>query len=440
MFRTLTIIAAIFLANPLSPLSADFYGAAVVSLGDINEDGGFEYAVADPFFGSDDERWGTGRVQVVSAPTNKVIRVFDGKSKTDRFGATMISPGDLDGDGEPDLIIGAQGSMAKWTSSEVDVAGYVVAVSLASGQELYRIDTPAGKYQTMWHGAHALPTLVALDDLNGDGISDFAIGSPFVRSEGDDHAGAVRIYSGRDGEVLREKFGSRPHSHLGTRLAVIDDLDGDDLNDVLIGGGAVGCETVPERHAWGFVLACSSGELSELFRIEAPQESSSFGRSLCGLGDTNNDGIPDFAVGDHRSAVFRYSGRDGALLGEWESRLPRISLELIRLDDVNGDQTDDLGISVKHSLDPKYDNSRALLYVVSGSSNELLAEVEWEVWNFLRPGVALSILPRANTDNPGFVLVGTASIRNPSSEGSVHIVDLQTLKIKSRTNQSDLLK
>lgn len=82
------------------------FGAALASLGDIDGDGFDDLAVSEPF-GSE---W-DGRIMAFSGKDGRMIWAVDHLSYVDAalLGSCLAAPGDLDGDGVCDLVVGTEG-------------------------------------------------------------------------------------------------------------------------------------------------------------------------------------------------------------------------------------------------------------------------------------------------------------------------------------------
>jgi len=161
----------------LAELSGVFsFGQSVGSIGDVTADGRAEFIIATPIPPPEDDPNGPiiGRVGVYTLLDDgspemlfEVVgeqpEVEPGEGPTrDFFGASVAGPGDLDGDGTPDLLVSAPTDDEQTHS---DNNGILFAFSGADGTELFRII--GSRRQTL---GSAIGTA---DDLNADGIPDF---------------------------------------------------------------------------------------------------------------------------------------------------------------------------------------------------------------------------------------------------------------------------
>ena len=149
---------------------------------------------------------------------------------------------------------------------------------------------------------------VAVGDFNGDGIDDYAVGTPFEVVGGYRARGAVYVWYGNaDGtasaaERLFDPFASnREYLHFGWSLAV-GDFDGDGRDDLAISspydnvgsGLRGGTVTIYHGEAQSFSY---QGELDqESMNVDTNERGDRFGWSMA-AGDFDGDGDDDLAIG-----------------------------------------------------------------------------------------------------------------------------------------------
>uniref|UniRef100_A0A3Q2FM59 VWFA domain-containing protein n=1 Tax=Cyprinodon variegatus TaxID=28743 RepID=A0A3Q2FM59_CYPVA len=180
-------------------------------------------------FQPDDDKWNT---------TQRIT----GDQIGSYFGAELCSV-DIDSDGNTDfLLVGAP----MFYLSEERKEGMIYIYSLSDEMELKReheVRAPSmGRFGT---------TISSLSDLNGDGLTDVAVGAPLEQ----DNAGAVYIYLGQRGKGIRKRFSQRitgADFEPGLRFfgqSINGDIDlGDDgLPDIVVGsqGAAVVLRSKP---------------------------------------------------------------------------------------------------------------------------------------------------------------------------------------------------
>jgi hypothetical protein len=193
------------------------FGASVAGPGDVDGDGVPDVLVGAPHAnlqGND-----TGSVFLWSGRSGALLRRIDGTVADARFGVVGRA-GDVDQDGIPDLLIGAP----RDSTSGV----YAGSVSVFSGRDASLLRVLRGNA-----GEEFGTFLAGGVDVNGDGVPDFAAGAPFASVAGHP-GGAVRVFSGRDGAMLTEVRGERPSEDVGP-CALVGDLNGDSIGDLVLG-------------------------------------------------------------------------------------------------------------------------------------------------------------------------------------------------------------
>lgn len=185
-----------------------------------------------------------------------------------------------------------------------------------------------------WVGAN-------LDDLDGDGIADFATTAPFYG--GDSANGKIYVYSGRSGALLNEATGVEGN-RFGYSIGAAGDVNNDGSPDYIVGGAG------PANRIVVYSGADHTPIHDQTTPAAAPEN---FGASVAGAGDVNGDGHADLFVGANRAdvsetitdtgRVYLLSGSDGSVIWEHLGTTPQgmLGSGLGLVGDVNADGTPD---------------------------------------------------------------------------------------------------
>jgi VCBS repeat-containing protein len=168
--------------------------------------------------------------------------------------------------------------------------------TIALGQGGYRI---AGAV-----GDGAGTSLAGGRDVNGDGIVDFAYGSPFADPLGRSNAGAVDVVFGGDAGGFRI-IGAAAADNAGISLALLPDMNGDGFAEILVGadghdagGSGAGAAYVVWGKASGATVDLAQVALGVGgFRITGALAGDEAGLAVDHAGDVNGDGLADIIVG-----------------------------------------------------------------------------------------------------------------------------------------------
>lgn len=302
-----------------SPLTGsapgDRFGKSLATA-DVNGDGILDLIVGAPQFYT-----GPGYVRVHDGTSMAVLHEFTGGSIADSFGVAVAGLRDVDGDGRDEVVIGAD----QWNvyGAPNSALGYV---KIMSGATYGTLATLSGTGAQDRFGC----ALADLDDADGDGRADLAVGAVY----GDGGAGGTapgyaKVFSGNGWAQLCKVTGTTLSGHFGISVAGLPDLDCDGRTDLVVGAAY---ESVPPAGAGGGTAhtyvgvhdepATSWGLVSD---PGSPVKPDQFGNLVAEAGDINGDGIPDFVVcanldsfpaplGSQAGSAFVFSAADSKLL------------------------------------------------------------------------------------------------------------------------------
>ena len=276
--------------------TADLFGYSVSTVGDVDGDG-FDGMIVGARQ-DDNNGSNSGSARVFSGRDGSTLYSFDGDSADDWFGFSVGVAGDVNGDGCPDLVVGARGD----SDSE---PGWAHVFSGSDGSTLY---TFYGD-----RGAQLGNAVSGAGDVDGDGLDDVIVGAHQTEVNGIYHAGRACVFSGADGSTLHTFEGDSSDDHLGSKVSDVGDVDGDGYADLLVSAPKDDKNGTQSGTIWVF----SGADGSVLHTFDGDAAGDWYGHGIGGAGDVNGDGSPDFVVGaivggaNGGGYVRVYSGCDG---------------------------------------------------------------------------------------------------------------------------------
>ena len=490
-----------FVLNGVS--MGDLSGYSVSGAGDINGDGlddiiigardadsnGADSGASYVVFGKTDGGGDIVELSTIADDNNGFV--INGANSDNRSGFSVSGAGDVNGDGLDDIIIGASRAEMRFGLNGNN-AGYVVfGKSDSEAIELSDIDNnenDAGFFIRTISDfllVHDTISVSRAGDVNGDGLDDIILGKPYADPAGKHNAGASYVVFGKtDGSVatlaeiddgdndegfaINGGFITNGASHEFSGFSVSDagDVNGDGLDDVIIGAPNVGGDRMHSGASY-VVFGKTDGGVIELSDIANASSEQGFaieggpltgvvnsrgrgfvnilsGASVSGAGDVNGDGLDDVIIG----AYYHYDDRTGAsyvVFGKTDNDIVELSAiadddddagfiikgvdagdrsgySVSGAGDINGDGLDDLIIGARDA-DPN-ENESGASYLVFGKSDGNaveLAFVELGVGGFVINGASggdlsgISVSGAGDVNGDGFDDLIIGAIRADSN-------------------------
>ncbi len=275
-----TVTAADATAMLLGNAHEDNAGVSVAGAGDVDGDGQVDLVVGANH--ADDAGAGAGVVYLLLGPVTGDGLLADaelaltGEAASDGAGSRVARAGDTDGDGLAELLVSA-------TDAGIGGAVYVVGWAGAGTASLADADARVDAEDTNDGLYQAAP----LGDVDADGYDDVLLGATLGGTPND---GTAYVFHGPlAGSIAASAAdalirGNASATGVGSAVAGPGDLDGDGLPDLLVAGSEGTCIWLSP--VTGTVDASTADGL-----IEDAED------AIAGAGDVDGDGVRDLVLG-----------------------------------------------------------------------------------------------------------------------------------------------
>jgi uncharacterized repeat protein (TIGR01451 family) len=424
--------------------AGDFFATSVATAGDVNGDGYSDLAVGATGYLTD-----VGRVYVYYGSAEGLVQdagpdwMAAGEHADDRFGASVATAGDVNGDGFADLVVGALGYDGP--APEWDYGKAYVYHGSQNGLPQDAVPDWTAVGVKAWDSFGDF--VATAGDVNGDGYADIVVGAQLYDdpTNGKENAGQAYVYHGSPAGLGSDPdwtaVGESAYDHFGASVATAGDVNGDGYDDLVIGAHGYDDPANANVNAGRACLYHGSAlGLNPTFDWTAGGENAydHFGYAVATAGDVNGDGFADLVVGAPynddtgtdagKAYVYHGSpaglGSDRAWTAVGEQAGNRFGYSVATAGDLNGDGFADLVVGAPYNDDNGTSAGKAYVYLGSESGLRQDAMPDWTatgVNDYDNFGACVATAGDVNGDRHADLVVGATGYPQGNGNGKAYV-------------------
>lgn len=361
-------------------------GLSVAGAGDVNGDGFDDVIVGVPQFDNGQLNEGAAMAYYGSAngPSTAPNWTGEGNHASAYAGLSVDGAGDVNGDGFGDVIVGA----ARFDNGHTDEGRALVYLGSSAGLGTVAVWTAEPNVV----GAHFGSSVAGAGDVNGDGNDDVIVGAPELAG-GQTDEGRAYLYLGTPMGVSPiaswTAESNQPGARYGNAVAGAGDVNGDGLDDIIVGAYLYDAPQTDEGRVYVYYGAIGGPNPGASWTAESDQPGANLGTSVSSAGDINGDGFADVVAGafgyDEGSLINagRVYAFEGSPIGPgfqpaWFANGDQsgafLGTSVASAGDVNGDGASDVIVGAPYVNGPSGDEGAAYLFL--GNPPPMLGDLD----------------------------------------------------------------